>query len=138
MKINKVEAAATLIAILVAIFTMTVPAFADSGSPAVAQSLTFTSQPWIEVVNSSASYLAVTYHNQSPDQVNGTIYAVVHNTLGQTVQISTQQISGIAPGQNATAVLPLSLPLDSYGVDVFVLSSGGWVISTTTNSTVVA
>ena len=138
MKLNKIGGLAALAATLVAISSFAVPTFADSATAQAGQTVAFTAQPWIVVGNSSASFLTVNYQNQSPVTVNGTLYAVVHNIFGATVQVAYAPIVGIAPGQNASATFVLTVPLDAYTVDIFAVSSSGWSISATTNSTIVA
>jgi len=136
MKMSKVEAMATLMALAVAVSTMTIPVFADSSSAATP--LAFVNVPWIQVTNSSASYVSLVYQNQSPGVMNGTMYAVFHNSIGQTVEIASEPINSVAAGQNATVTFVVTGPFDVYLVDVFAVNAGGWAISATTNSTVVA
>jgi hypothetical protein len=80
----------------------------------------------------------VNFQNQSPATINGTLYAVVHNIVGETVQIASAPIVAVASGQNASATFVLTVPFDAYTVDVFAVSDSGWSMSATTNSTIVA
>ena len=137
MKMNKVKVMTALMALVVAATTMTIPVFADTQG-ASGQAVAFLAQPSIGITNSTASYLNVVFQNQSPATVNGTVYAVIHNMVGETVAIAAAPFSGVAPGQNATASLALNVPFDAYSVNVFALNTAGYAISAQTNATVVA
>ena len=141
MKITRIEGIAGLAALVLAIASLSTPAYADSSSVGSAAA----SSPWVSVagqawVNYTGSdpILTATFTSQSTTQVNATAYATFHNVLGQTVAIASVAISGLNPGQNATVGFYFTLPTDAYVVDLFVLSSSGTAISADTNSTIVA
>lgn len=138
---SKVEALATLMALVVALATFSVPAFAASASLAPLQSgqpIAFMGPPVVNGTNGAVYFLGVSYVNQSPGVMNGTVVAVLHNYLGQTVEIATASFSDIAAGQNSTATMGLFVPFDAYTVDVFAISTGGWAISAEVNATLAA
>jgi len=76
------------------------------------------------------------FTNNSNAPVTGFVYAVVHNALGQTVDISTATISAPAGGSaNAFNVL-FGLAPGTYSVSLFVTSSAGAAISSTSTVSV--
>ncbi len=77
-----------------------------------------------------------TFTNTSNAPVTAFVYAVVHNALGQTVDISTATITAPAGG-SATAFNALfGLPSGTYSVTLFITSSSGTAISGTSTVTV--
>ena len=77
-----------------------------------------------------------TFTNNSNAPVTAFVYAVVHNALGQTVDISTATITASAGG-SATAFNALfGLPPGTYSVTIFVTSSSGTAISGTSTVSV--
>ncbi|HUI00875.1 MAG TPA: hypothetical protein VLX56_04535 [Nitrososphaerales archaeon] len=137
MKMSKVELSAALMALVVAATTLTLPAFADTSAQS-GQAVAFLAQPPIGMTNATASYLVVQFQNQSLTAINGTVYAVLRNAMGETVAISAAPFANVTAGQNATAPLALNVPFDAYNVYVFAVNSAGFAISADTNSTVVA
>lgn len=80
--------------------------------------------------------VTTSFTNNSNAPVTGFVYAVVHNALGQTVDISTATITAPAGG-SATAFNALfGLPPGTYSVSIFVTSSSGTAISTTSTASV--
>jgi len=76
------------------------------------------------------------FTNNSNAPVTGFVYAVVHNALGQTVDISTATISASSGGSaNAFNVL-FGLAPGTYSVTLFVTSSAGTAISSTSTVSV--
>jgi len=77
-----------------------------------------------------------TFTNNSNAPVTAFVYAVVHNALGQTVDISTATVTASAGG-SATAFNALfGLPPGTYSVTIFATSSSGTAISGTSTATV--
>jgi len=77
-----------------------------------------------------------TFTNNSDAPVTAFVYAVVHNALGQTVDISTATVTASAGG-SATAFNALfGLPPGTYSVTIFVTSSAGTAISATSTVSV--
>jgi len=135
MKIRNIEGIACLAAALLLSATMAAPIYADSA--AASPWMSFTGQTWMDYSGSTPILNAV-FANQSPFQVNGTAYAVLHDSLGQTIEIATAPITALGTGQNATVQFYINVPFDAYTVNFFVLSDAGTAISAGTNSTVVA
>jgi hypothetical protein len=80
--------------------------------------------------------VTTTFTNNSNAPVTAFVYAVVHNALGQTVDISTATVTASAGG-SATAFNALfGLPPGTYSVSIFVTSSSGTAISGQTTASV--
>jgi hypothetical protein len=77
-----------------------------------------------------------TFTNNSPSSVTAYVYAVVHNALGQTVDISTATITASAGGSATSFNVLFGLAPGTYTVTVFVTSSSGTAISASTPVTV--
>ena len=141
MKISRIEGTAGIAALVLAIASLSAPAYADSSSAGGVPSgypwVSLAGQAWVNYT-STAPLLTATFTNQSPTQVNATVFATLHNMEGQTVAIEAVAIVGAHPGQNTTVGFYLTVPFDAYTVDLFVLSSSGTAISAVTNSTIVA
>jgi len=71
------------------------------------------------------------FTNNSNAPVTGFVYAVVHNALGQTVDISTATVSAPAGGSVSAFNALFGLPPGTYSVSLFVTSSAGTAISST-------
>ncbi len=72
--------------------------------------------------------IAVPLLNTLNDSITVVIFGVLHNTIGQPLQVAT--VSDIlAGGGNATAYVPIMLPFANYSVNVFVWSVNGSSIS---------
>jgi len=138
LKMSRLEVLAAVAALVVAVATLSVPVFANPSGPAYAQPIAFIGWPGPAVANGTDYNMTVGYVNQSPVVMNGTVVAVLHNLLGQTVEISTETFAGLGSGQNATATVAFYAPLDVYTVDVFVVSQYGWAMSAEVNATIVA
>jgi hypothetical protein len=76
------------------------------------------------------------FTNNSNAPVTGFVYAVVHNALGQTVDISTATISAPAGGSVSAFNALFGLAPGSYSVTLFVTSSAGTAISGTSTVSV--
>jgi len=75
--------------------------------------------------------LETTWVNTGNSNLVGITIAVVHNNLGQTVEISTA-ILDLAIGANGTASpVVFGLVSGEYSASVFVVTAGGVAISTT-------
>lgn len=74
----------------------------------------------------------ISYANIVNDTVTGVVFMVVHNHLGQTVQISTATLV-LSAGANGTAY-PVSFGLapGQYSATLFTTSTAGTAISFTT------
>jgi hypothetical protein len=80
--------------------------------------------------------LDATFSNAATSSVTGIVYAVVHNSIGQTVYYTTATISPSASG-TATAFLVLAgLPAGTYTVQVFATDTSGNAISVSTTTSV--
>jgi hypothetical protein len=66
--------------------------------------------------------------NSQAAAVTGVVFAVVHNSQGQTIQVGTATIN-VAAGASTTAYVVLSVPSGTYSVNVFVWSTSGASIS---------
>jgi hypothetical protein len=87
-----------------------------SGTPAQAQQGSYTG-------------VTSTFTNNSNSPVTAFVYAVVHNALGQTVDISTATVTA-STGGSATAFNALfGLAPGTYSVTIFATSSSGVAIS---------
>jgi len=76
------------------------------------------------------------FTNNSNAQQTAVIYAVIHNAAGQTVAYTTATISPAA-GATATGTLVLfGLAPGTYSATVFVTSTGGVAISSTSTVSV--
>jgi hypothetical protein len=85
---------------------------------------------------SGQTFVTITYTNNGNTTITGIVYAVVHNSLGQTVQYTTGTITPAA-GASAEAFLALAgLPTGTYTVTVFVITTSGTAISTTSTVSV--
>lgn len=79
-----------------------------------------------------SSFQIVYANNNMNTNVTGIIFMVVHNYLGQTVEISTATLQ-LAAGTNGTAhPIIFGLASDTYSATFFVTSTSGVAISTTT------
>jgi len=84
----------------------------------------------------SLTGLDATFTNAATTSVTGIVYAVVHNSIGQTVYYTTATITPPASG-TATAFLVLSgLPAGTYSVSVFATDTSGNAISVSTTTSV--
>jgi len=90
-----------------------------SGTPAQSKQGTFTG-------------VTSTFTNNSNAPVTAFVYAVVHNALGQTVEISTATVTASAGGSTTAFNALFGLPPGTYSVTIFVTSSSGTAISGTT------
>jgi hypothetical protein len=77
-----------------------------------------------------------TFTNNSNAPVTAFVYAVVHNALGQTVDISTATITAPAGGSATAFNVLFGLPSGTYSVSLFVTSSSGTAISTSSTVSV--
>jgi hypothetical protein len=73
-----------------------------------------------------------TWTNNSNAPVTEYVYAVVHNALGQTVDISTATISVSAGGSSTAFNVLFGLPPGTYSVTLFATSESGVAISAST------
>ncbi len=72
----------------------------------------------------------VTYNNTISVSMTGMVFMVVHNSLGQTVQISISSLQ-LAPGANGSAFpILLGLPSGNYTATFFATTPGDVAIST--------
>jgi len=76
------------------------------------------------------------FTNNSNAPVTGFVYAVVHNALGQTVDISTATITAPAGGTVSAFNALFGLAPGTYSVTLFVTSSAGTAISGTSTVSV--
>jgi len=76
------------------------------------------------------------FTNTSNEPVTAFVYAVVHNALGQTVDISTATITAPVGGSATAFNIVFGLPPATYSVTIFVTSSAGTAISSTSTVSV--
>jgi hypothetical protein len=75
--------------------------------------------------------IEISYTNLCSGNVLGIVFAVVHNMLGQTVEISTGTLL-LAPGANGTAfAVVFGSPDGEYSGTLFAASASGVALSTT-------
>jgi len=80
----------------------------------------------------SGGYMKITYSNSLTSPVFGLVYAVVRNSVGQTVGIEVSTLS-LDPGQQGSAYLPVGGPgPGTYAVSFFVVGADESAISATT------
>jgi hypothetical protein len=78
----------------------------------------------------------VSYTNTSNAPVQAVVFAVIHNSIGQTVSIATASLT-VGVGATGIAYPTLfGLPSGTYSVTLFVTSQAGAAISTTSTLTV--
>jgi hypothetical protein len=84
------------------------------------------------------SYTGVTstFTNTSNAPVTAFVYAVVHNALGQTVDISTATVTASAGGSTTAFNALFGLAPGTYSVSIFATSSSGTAISGTSTVSV--
>jgi hypothetical protein len=80
--------------------------------------------------------ISSTFTNNSPSPETAFVYAVVHNALGQTVDISTATVTASAGGSATAFNVLFGLAPGTYTISVFVTSSSGTAISASTSVTV--
>jgi len=80
--------------------------------------------------------ISATYTNNSNAPQTAYIYAVVHNALGQTVLYTTSNISPAAGASQAGSLVLFGLAPGTYSATLFVVSTSGTALSTTTNVSV--
>jgi len=80
--------------------------------------------------------ISSSFTNNSNAPVTAFVYAVVHNALGQTVDISTATVSAPAGGSVTAFNALFGLPPGTYSVSIFVTSSAGAAISSTSTVSV--
>jgi len=79
--------------------------------------------------------IAATYANFGNSTVIGIVFAVIHNSKGQTVEYSTATMA-LAPGMNGTAQpVVFGLPPGTYSALTFVTMTSGAAISGTAATT---
>ncbi len=71
----------------------------------------------------------ITYQNNNDSQATGIIYGTYHNSLGQTVRMTTATITLMAGGTATAYLAGFGLPPGQYLVDVFVITPSGIAIS---------
>ena len=81
-------------------------------------------------------YMKITYSNSLTLPVFGLVYAVVRNSVGQTMGIEVSTLS-LDPGQQGSAYLPVGVGPDpgTYAMSFFVVNVAGYAISPTTTLT---
>jgi hypothetical protein len=80
--------------------------------------------------------ITVSYTNNSNAPLTGYVYGVVHNALGQTIAYTTATISPAAGSSTTGQLVLFGLPIGTYTVTIFVVSTSGTAISTTTSVSV--
>lgn len=79
------------------------------------------------------SGFTITYVNGFSTNMTGIVFMVVHNSLGQTVEISTGGLS-LAAGANGTAyTVTNGLAPGQYAATFFATATSGYAISSSTN-----
>jgi len=90
----------------------------------------------VQSTQGAYSGVSSSFTNNSNAPVTGFVYAVVHNALGQTVDISTATVSAPAGGSVSAFNALFGLPPGTYSVSLFVTSSSGTAISRTSTVSV--
>jgi len=90
----------------------------------------------VQSTQGAYSGVSSSFTNNSNAPVTGFVYAVVHNALGQTVDISTATVSAPAGGSVSAFNALFGLPPGTYSVSLFVTSSAGTAISGTSTVSV--
>jgi len=80
--------------------------------------------------------ITASFTNNSNAPQTAYIYAVVHNALGQTVAYTTATISPSAGGTQAGQLVLFGLAPGTYSATLFVVSTSGTALSTTSNVSV--
>jgi len=80
--------------------------------------------------------ISATFTNNSNQPQTAYIYAVVHNAIGQTVLYTTATISPAAGGSQTGQLVLFGLAPGIYSATVFVVSTSGTALSTSTNVSV--
>jgi len=89
-----------------------------------------------QVTLGSNQAVSVSYTNTSNSPVTAIVYAVVHNSIGQTVLYSTATLP-LAAGATGTGYpIIFGLPSGTYSVTVFATTTNGQAISTTSTVSV--
>jgi hypothetical protein len=65
--------------------------------------------------------IAVPIENTLNISITAIVFAVLHNSIGQPLQVSTGTVT-LAGGGNATVYVPNTLPIGNYSTDIFVWS----------------
>jgi len=77
---------------------------------------------------------AIPYVNLFNATTTGIVFMVVHNSLGQTIQISTCVLQLGADANGTARTITFGLGPGMYSATFFVVSTGGYAISTTTTA----
>lgn len=100
------------------------------------QTMTANGKPTTTTIGSNQA-VQTSFTNNSPTPVTAVVYAVVHNSDGQTVSYSTATLTNVPSGGSATATNVLAgLPSGTYSVTIFATSASGTAISGTSTITV--
>ena len=94
-----------------------------------------TSPPAASSSGAGSEQLSVTYLNTFPDQIEGIVFATVRNIVTGSASVQTATISPLASSLQTTHLLFNGLKSGNYSASIFVESSGGVLLSQTTNST---
>jgi hypothetical protein len=111
--------------------TVTVTSSSTGGTPG---SFSFPSTPKyfkLSVYNT----VNVTVTNTQTSSLTAIVFAVFHNSAGQTLQVSTSSVT-VPAGSTATAFVPTTLASGTYSVNVFVWSTTGSSLSQSEQITV--
>jgi len=111
--------------------TVTVASSSTGGTPG---SFSFPSTPKyykLSVYNT----VNVTVTNTQASSLTAIVFAVFHNSAGQTLQVSTSSVT-VPAGSTATAFVPTTLASGTYSVNVFVWSTTGSSLSSSEQITV--
>ena len=74
--------------------------------------------------------MAATVNNTGSTTLTGIVFGVFHNSLGQTLQISTGIASNVSGGENTTVFIISTLPTTvNYTVNFFVWGTSGSSLS---------
>jgi hypothetical protein len=72
--------------------------------------------------------IGVPVENTLISSITVVVFAVFHNSLGQTLEVSTSTVT-IGSGKNVTAYGVNTLPYGNYSIDVFVWTVNGSSVS---------
>ena len=112
-----------------ALFLLGALGFQASGGPVTFSSFVIIGIPHC-IPLSPYHAMAATVNNTGSTTLTGIVFGVFHNSLGQTLQISTGIASNVSGGQNTTVFIISTLPTTvNYTVIFFVWGTSGSSLS---------
>lgn len=134
MSLTKEVRALPVVIMLLFFLVVSLQTTAAASNPAcISQCWTETGAPVFAALDSYSSF-EILYVNDFNVTMAGIVFMVIHDSLGQTVEISTSFLQ-LEPDANGTAY-PIAWGLASglYAATFFVVSSSGYAISVTSTA----